>query len=84
MNKVNPYDVAIGKIFAEKRKELGITQAELGKQFGLSNQIICNYENGYRSMNASLFFDICDFYKLDVNKVAKDVIKEATLIDKNK
>ena len=84
MNKVNPYDVAIGKIFATKRKELGITQAELGKQFGLSNQIICNYENGHRSMNASLFFNICDFYKLDVSKIARDVINEVALIEKSK
>ena len=64
---------------------LGITrlsyrQKEMGDAFGLSKQIICNYETGYRSMNASMFFAICKYLNMNPNDVAEEVEKNAEIL----
>ncbi|MDR3154504.1 MAG: helix-turn-helix domain-containing protein [Deltaproteobacteria bacterium] len=38
----------IGSRMAQRRKELGLSQANLGKVLGLSSKAVCNYEVGRR------------------------------------
>ena len=71
----NVFDVALGKIISERREAMRMTQDELGSHFGLSRQTICGYEKGYRSMNANLFFEMCEFLRLKPNEVAEEVKK---------
>lgn len=73
------YDIALGRLLKTYRKKAGLTQKEFADHFGISRELVCNYEKGYRSMNASLFFAICDFLSLDAVEVAeivKDMAKE--------
>jgi len=54
------------KLFArlkELRKEKGITQAQLGKILGVSENTIAHYENGRRWPNYYMLKKLCDFYE---------------------
>ena len=73
MRTYNKYDIALGRVLTEKRKELHVTQQAIADHFGISRSLICNYEKGYRSMNASLFFSFCDFLKISPDDVALEV-----------
>lgn len=73
----NKYDIALGVLFKARRRKLGITMQDVADHFGISKSLVCLYEQGKRSMNASLFFDLCDYYKLAPNSVADDVRKIA-------
>lgn len=55
MNEINKL---IGAKIKEKRIELGITQYELGRVLGASQQQIQNYEVGYCAMSIEYIFAI--------------------------
>ena len=54
------------------RKKLGITQAELAKHLGVTNQFICNHENGAAPFPSRLMYK-CAVY---LGKPAKKLINE--------
>lgn len=76
---LNKYDVSLGKILATERKKKGLTQQQFAEHFGISRELVCNYEKGYRSMNASLFFSVCDYLGLKVDDVARLVVEDVDL-----
>lgn len=69
------YDIALGRLLKTYRKKAGLTQKEFADHFGISRELVCNYEKGYRSMNASLFFAICDYLDLDAKQIS-EIVKE--------
>jgi transcriptional regulator with XRE-family HTH domain len=56
--KNNPVNIAFGKKLAEKRKESGITQADLGRRVGLVRTTIANLEAGRQSVSLPLLYRI--------------------------
>ena len=56
--KSNPVNIAFGKKLAEKRKESGITQADLGRRVGLVRTTIANLEAGRQSVSLPLLYRI--------------------------
>jgi transcriptional regulator with XRE-family HTH domain len=55
----NFVDEFIGKRMRERRLELNISQAELGRDLGVSFQQIQKYEKGVNRVSAGRLFDIC-------------------------
>ncbi|MHB1563271.1 MAG: helix-turn-helix domain-containing protein [Leptospirillum sp.] len=56
--KNNPVNISFGKKLAEKRKESGITQADLGRRVGLVRTTIANLEAGRQSVSLPLLYRI--------------------------
>lgn len=76
---LNKYDVSLGKVLATERKKKHLTQQQFAEHFGISRELVCNYEKGYRSMNASLFFSVCDYLGLKAEDVAHLVVEDVDL-----
>lgn len=47
--------VKANSLLKTARKQLGLTQAELAKEFGVSAGAVCRWENGTRSMPNEVF-----------------------------
>lgn len=54
----NPVDVAVGSIVRVRRKELGISQADLGFALGITFQQVQKYERGVNRISASKLYAI--------------------------
>ena len=67
------YDKAVGFIIQQRRRQLRLTQTQLGKKVGLAYSTIGCYENGIRGMSIGTFFKICNALSLDPNEVQKEV-----------
>lgn len=57
MNEINR---SIGQKIKQKRKELGVTQYELGRLLGCKQQHIQNYEVGYCAMPIEMLCDLAN------------------------
>lgn len=55
---VHPVDIYVGKRVRFRRKELGMTQTELGNMLDLTFQQIQKYEKGSNRIGASRLFEI--------------------------
>ena len=59
------------KLFAKRLKELReqkkLLQEELGKEFNLSKQMICYYENSNREPSLDLLVEFADFFKVSTD-----------------
>ena len=59
--------VRMGKIFKEARLKKDLTQSELGKMLGKSNNVITNWEKGTNSPDASNIGLLCGILDIPVN-----------------
>ena len=59
----------IGKFIAEHRKEIGLTQAQLAEQFGISNKAVSKWENGSNMPDLSILVELADFYDVDIREI---------------
>ncbi|RFU69440.1 XRE family transcriptional regulator [Peribacillus saganii] len=74
----------IGKVIMRRRKELHLTQEDLGKKLGVSKSYICQLESGFRQLSIDklesvgkvLDIDIFEYVQLenDLLNKWKDVI----------
>lgn len=48
----------------ELRLERSLTQQDLAKYLGISQQVYSNYERGTRSVALPQLVDLCEFYKV--------------------
>ena len=55
----NAIDAYISARMRERRREINMTQDELGKAFGISFQQIQKYEKGVNRVSASRLYEIC-------------------------
>lgn len=46
------------------REDRDLTQEYVGKQIGVSKQVMSNYERGERALNPDLICKFCDFYRV--------------------
>lgn len=51
-------DILIGQRLRERRKELGMSQRQLGEMMGVSNQQLQKYENAENRIAASRLFKV--------------------------
>jgi len=59
----------IGKIIAEKRKELQMTQEQFAEKLGVSNRSVSRWENGKTMPDYSLFPSICEILRISVSEL---------------
>ena len=57
----------LGDYIKQKRQELKLTQAELGKLLHITPQGLSNYENGKSKIPLSLVLDLCLYLKININ-----------------
>lgn len=53
MKQLNPIDVHVGRRVWQRRKMLGVTQAQIGEALGVSFQQVQKYEKGIDRISAS-------------------------------
>ncbi len=59
----------LGKIVLNKRKELGLTQEELGKKIGYSAQAISKFEDGSASLSLMVLPNLTQALNLKINDI---------------
>lgn len=70
---MNNVDVLVGDIIKQRRRELRLTQTQLGEKVGIAYSTLACYEKGIRGMSLNIFFQICNALKLDPNDVQNQV-----------
>lgn len=70
--------IKIGKYIAGKRKELGMTQKELGEKLGMSDKSVSKWEQGICLPDVSLFQDLCLILGISLNELftGEDIVKD--------
>lgn len=72
----------IGKFIAEKRKEKGYTQEELGNILGVSNKTISRWENGNYMPDLSLLISLSETLDITLNELLTgEKIEEEKIIE---
>lgn len=59
--------VKIGRFIAEKRREQGLTQAQLAERLSITDRAVSKWENGRTMPDSSLMLDLCKHLKITVN-----------------
>ena len=59
--------IKIGKFIAEKRREQGLTQAQLAEKLMITDRAVSKWENGRAMPDSSLMLDLCKHLKITVN-----------------
>jgi transcriptional regulator with XRE-family HTH domain/DNA-directed RNA polymerase subunit RPC12/RpoP len=59
--------VKIGRFIAEKRKEQGLTQAQLAEALGITDRAVSKWETGRSLPDASIMLELCGLLKITVN-----------------
>lgn len=59
--------VRIGRFIAEKRKEQGLTQAQLAEALGITDRAVSKWETGRSLPDASVMLELCRLLKITVN-----------------
>ena len=59
--------VKIGKFIAEKRREQGLTQAQLAEALGITDRAVSKWETGKSLPDASIMLELCKLLGITVN-----------------
>ena len=59
--------IKIGKFITEKRKEQGLTQAQLAEKLGITDRAVSKWETGRSLPDASIMLELCGLLKITVN-----------------
>lgn len=74
----------IGAYIAQKRKESGMTQAELADKLGMSNKSVSKWERGICLPDVSLYMDLCNILGITINEfIAGEDLEEEIIIEKS-
>lgn len=57
----------VGRLISNRRKELGLTQQELGLQLGVSAKAVSKWERGLSLSDASIMLELCRLLQISVN-----------------
>lgn len=60
---------SLGKLVLNKRKEIGLTQEELGKMIGYSPQAISKFEEGSASLSIMVLSSLISALNLNINEI---------------
>lgn len=64
--------MSFGENLKREREKRGITQEELAKQFGITQGVISQYENGLTSPTVALAVRIAGFFGTTCEKMVKE------------
>ena len=74
----------IGQYIQTKRKELGLTQAELAEKLGMSNKSVSKWERGVCLPDVSVYMDLCEILGISLNEfIAGEDIKAEEIVQKS-
>lgn len=59
--------IRIGRFIAEKRKEQGLTQAQLAEALGITDRAVSKWETGRSLPDAAIMLELCGLLKITVN-----------------
>ena len=59
--------IKIGRFISEKRRERGLTQAQLAEKLSITDRAVSKWENGRTMPDSSLMLDLCKHLKITVN-----------------
>ena len=59
--------VKIGKFIAERRRERGLTQMQLGEMLGITDRAVSKWENGRSLPDSSIMLELCKILGISVN-----------------
>ena len=59
--------VKIGKFIAERRRSVGLTQAQLAEKLDITDRAISKWETGRTMPDSSLMLELCDILEITVN-----------------
>ena len=59
--------IKIGRFISEKRREQGLTQAQLAEKLSITDRAVSKWENGRTMPDSSLMLDLCKHLKITVN-----------------
>ena len=61
--------IKIGKFIAERRKNVGLTQAQLAEKLDITDKAISKWERGIAMPDSSIMIDLCNILKINVNEL---------------
>jgi transcriptional regulator with XRE-family HTH domain len=64
-------------LLGEARERAGLSQAELGGRFGLTEQFVISYEDGSRLLDPAEYLAICRAIGVDPYRVLRDAERSA-------
>ena len=74
----------IGAYIAQKRKELGMTQAELADKLGMSNKSVSKWERGVCLPDVSMYMELCNILGITINEfIAGEDLQQETFVEKS-
>ena len=59
--------IKIGKFIAERRRAVGLTQAQLAEKLNITDRAVSKWETGRAMPDSSLMLDLCGVLKITVN-----------------
>ena len=59
--------IKIGQFIAARRKAVGLTQAELAEQLGITDRAVSKWETGRTMPDTALMLELCNILKINVN-----------------
>ena len=59
--------IKIGKLIAECRKKLKLTQAQLAEKLNVTDRAVSKWETGRAMPDSSIMLELCDILKISVN-----------------
>ena len=59
--------IKIGKFISERRKSVGLTQAQLAERLNITDRAISKWENGRTMPDSSLMLELCEILEISVN-----------------
>lgn len=69
----NPVDLHVGERLRKRRKEVGLSQTDLGQSVGLTFQQIQKYERGSNRISASKIYEFAQFLDVPVSYFFTDL-----------
>lgn len=74
----------IGQYIQTKRKDLGLTQAELAEKLGMSNKSVSKWERGVCLPDVSIYTQLCDILGISLNEfIAGEDIESDKIAEKS-
>ena len=61
--------IKIGRFIAERRKQSGLTQAQLAEKLGITDKAISKWERGVAMPDTSIMLELCDILGISVNEL---------------
>ena len=61
--------IKIGRFIAERRKNGGLTQAQLAEKLGITDKAISKWERGIAMPDTSIMLELCDILEINVNEL---------------